>query len=658
LTFRVNTDKLVFPDKNIRRRKESTSALRSPKKRKAPVPPHRPKSPRKKIGTNAAGAGRAGKRGPREIKTTLAEIIALAPVSIIVSRAGKTLHVNRKFEETFGLAAGADAIGRPLSDFIAAARRENELQRTMREKPGRPGSPPYEVVGRRAGGPEFPLRAMPLEIRLPDGPATLRVLLDISAQKRAEDALRESEKRFYDLFNSMGEMVVLHEAVEDAAGRVTDYRILDCNAAFTRITGIPQERARGSLASELYETGRAPYLETYAEVLRSGRPTYFETFFPPMNKHFGVSVFTPGPHRFATVTTDISDRKRIEETLEAERSILRTLVDNLPDNVFIKDTRGGILLDNLAHRRLLGRLKPDDVAGKSDRDFFEPALADRYMDDERRIVESGRPLINHEEPTVDSEGRPHWFLTTKVPVRDGQGRITALVGINRDVTERKKIETQIRQSLYEKEILLKEIYHRTKNNMNVIGALLSLKARDCRSEIAAGTFREIEDKIQSMALVHEKLYQSRDLSNIDFREYVNDLAGLLMRSHEISAENLTVVLEIENIAVPIDIAIPCGMILTELFSNVFKHAFPDGRKGEVRIGIGRTAGAGIELAFADDGVGVPEGFDFRAQPTLGMQTIIMLAEHQLQGRAAFERRGGVICRIRFDDAGFAARSES
>ena len=481
---------------------------------------------------------------------------------------------------------------------------------------------------------------------------------DITDRKQAEEALRESEKQYADLFNSMQEMVVLHEAVEDAAGRVTDYRILDCNAAFTRITGIPREQARGRLASELYGTGRAPYLETYAEVLRSGQPTYFETFFPPMDKHFGISVFAPGPRRFATVTIDISDRKRIEETLEAERRILRTLVDNLPDNVFIKDTRGGILLDNLAHRRLLGRLELDDVLGKSDRDFFEPALADRYMDDERRIVESGQPLINHEEPTVDAEGRPHWFLTTKVPVRDGQGHITALVGINRDITDRRKIETQIRQSLKEKEILLREIYHRTKNNMNVIGALLSLKARDCRSDTLAATFREIEDKIQSMALVHEKLYQSRDLYRIDFREYVADLAALLMRSHEISADNLTVALEIENIAVPIDVAIPCGMILTELFSNVFKHAFPEGRKGEVRIGIGRTVESGIEMVFADDGVGVPAGFDFRSQPTLGLQTIIMLAEHQLQGQAAFESGGGVVCRVRFGETGPAARSGS
>ena len=146
------------------------------------------------------------------------------------------------------------------------------------------------------------------------------------------------------------------------------------------------------------------------------------------------------------ILRDISAYKRAEAALEAERGLLRTLIDNLPDNVFIKDTRGGIILDNIAHRRLLGRQEMDEVAGKSDRDFFAPALADRYMDDERRIVESGKPLINHEEPTIDSEGQPHWYLTTKVPVRDGQGSITALVGINRDITARKQAEAAVRES--------------------------------------------------------------------------------------------------------------------------------------------------------------------------------------------------------------------
>jgi len=137
---------------------------------------------------------------------------------------------------------------------------------------------------------------------------------------------------------------------------------------------------------------------------------------------------------------NIDAHKKAEETLSAERLVMRTLIDNLPDNIFIKDTESRIILDNAAHRRLLGYQKLEEVAGKSDREFFAPELAERYIADERRIIESGRPLINYEEPTVDQEGRRRWYLTTKVPVRDARGKVTALVGINRDITDRRLAE--------------------------------------------------------------------------------------------------------------------------------------------------------------------------------------------------------------------------
>ncbi len=137
---------------------------------------------------------------------------------------------------------------------------------------------------------------------------------------------------------------------------------------------------------------------------------------------------------------DISAQKKAEETLEAQRKIMQTLIDHLPDNVFIKDTGGRIILDNPAHRRLLGKKKMEEVAGKTDRDFFPKNLAEKYMKDERQIVATGKPLLNYEEPTVDRRGRSLRYLTTKIPVREAGGRVTALVGINRDVTLERETE--------------------------------------------------------------------------------------------------------------------------------------------------------------------------------------------------------------------------
>ncbi len=144
---------------------------------------------------------------------------------------------------------------------------------------------------------------------------------------------------------------------------------------------------------------------------------------------------------------DVTNRKRAGEALAAERNLLSTLIDNLPDNIFIKDSDGRIVMDNSAHRRLLGMITQEETMGKTDFDFFPQELAASYYADEQEIIRSGEALINREEPTVNPDGEKRWLLTTKVPLRDHQGMITGIVGINRDITERKRAE-KIQEVIY------------------------------------------------------------------------------------------------------------------------------------------------------------------------------------------------------------------
>ena len=353
--------------------------------------------------------------------------------------------------------------------------------------------------------------------------------------------------------------------------------------------------------------------------------------------------------------TDITERKRAEEALRAERGLMATLIDNLPDNVFIKDIRGGIILDNLAHRRILGRQKMDEVAGKSDRDFFASALADQYMDDERRIVESGRPLINYEEPVVDSEGRSHWYLTTKVPVRDSHGSVTALVGINRDITERKRAEEEIRVALREKEVLLREIHHRVKNNMQVISSLFNLQAGHTLNEEGRAILKEAQARIHAMSLVHEKLYQSGNLSRIDLGGYINNLAFHLVHFYRSQPGLVRLETDFEDATLDIASAIPCGLLLNELISNALKHAFPENRAGVVRIGLKHETGGLIELRVADDGVGFPENLNFRKAESLGLQ-IVNLLVGQLGGTIELDRTNGTAFTVAFREFEYPSRA--
>jgi len=213
---------------------------------------------------------------------------------------------------------------------------------------------------------------------------------------------------------------------------------------------------------------------------------------------------------------------------------------------------------------------------------------------------------------------------------------------------RKKTEAQIRASLEEKDVLLKEVHHRVKNNMQVISSLLNLQSRHISDAGVLEMFRESQRRIRSMALIHERLYQSSDLSRIEFSQYLQNLATHLFHSYQVDSSRIRLSMDTEEIFFNINTAIPCGLILNELVSNALKHAFPNGRNGEVTLELHRILGDGYVLRVKDDGVGFPEGLDFRRTETLGMQIIVTLV-NQIDGRLDLNRQSGTSFTIEFNE---------
>jgi len=209
--------------------------------------------------------------------------------------------------------------------------------------------------------------------------------------------------------------------------------------------------------------------------------------------------------------------------------------------------------------------------------------------------------------------------------------------------------SDLERQLAEKELLLRELYHRTKNNMQVIQAMLELGAIHSEDERVLRVFRQTENRIRAMALVHEKLYQSQHLSRLDLSDYVQSLAELLFDTYRLTSERVELVVEMEPVLTLIDIAVPCGLVVNELLSNALEHAFPDGRPGEIYISLQRVGPGELELFVRDDGMGLPEGFDSRASESFGLMAVHSIVEHQLQGQVAFSNGEGLTCRIRFRD---------
>jgi len=214
--------------------------------------------------------------------------------------------------------------------------------------------------------------------------------------------------------------------------------------------------------------------------------------------------------------------------------------------------------------------------------------------------------------------------------------------------ERKRAEEAVQASLREKETLLREIHHRVKNNMQIIASLFNLQAGYIKNEEALRILKEGQTRIRSMALVHEKLYQSGDLSKIDLAGYIQSLSTHLFHVYLVDPNQVRLETEFGDVTLDINSAVPCGLILNELISNALKHAFPAGRKGVLMIRLQRRKDGAVELRIADNGVGFPKGLDFRRTESLGLQ-IVSLLVGQLEGTIKLDGKNGTAFTVAFHE---------
>lgn len=236
------------------------------------------------------------------------------------------------------------------------------------------------------------------------------------------------------------------------------------------------------------------------------------------------------------------------------------------------------------------------------------------------------------------QGSVVWILLTVTLVRDPAGNPMYFVSQIQDITVRKHMEEAVQASLREKELLLREVHHRVKNNMQVITSLLNLQSIEISDPATLRLFNDTEARVKSMALIHEKLYQSVDLARIDFNSYIENLMHFIFRSYGVDSENIQLETRLNRADLNLDEAIPCGLILNELASNALKHAFPSRRGGVVRVELD-TRDSAIHMSVADNGVGLPDNFSASPRNSLGMRLVAALSE-QLHGTMTHSRENG------------------
>jgi PAS domain S-box-containing protein len=309
-----------------------------------------------------------------------------------------------------------------------------------------------------------------------------------------------------------------------------------------------------------------------------------------------------------------------------------------PDGSFIRVNRRfadmtGYTLDELMGMRAQALSHPDEL--------------DAASESVRRAIAGELATFSSERRFLRKDGTVIWVDNTVSLLRDEHGAPRYFIAMVADATSRKRGEAALKALLNEKDVLLREIHHRVKNNMQVVSSLLSLQSLNVEDEQLRRVFQESQSRVRAMALIHETLYESEDLSRIELQPYISRVGEGLIGMYRQPSDRITLRVAATGVALGIDDTVPCGLIINELLSNSLKYAFPDGRSGEISIEAHANGAGEITLEIRDDGVGLPEQVDIHATSTMGMRLVTGLVENQLGGRLEVDRAAGTAFRITF-----------
>ena len=438
----------------------------------------------------------------------------------------------------------------------------------------------------------------------------------------------------------------------------------------------PQKPGRG-LTEYVLRTGK-PLLaspEVFAELERRGEvesvgPPSIDWLGVPLNidgRTIGILVvqtYTEGVRygeEEKNILKFVSDqvamaihRKKAEKEVQERERFLTSIFESIQDGISVLDKDYRIIRINPAMEKWYAHAMP--VVGKKCYEAYHLRSENCAVCPTRRALENSQSAYEIVPKTGPKGEITGWLDLYSFPLIDRDtGEMKGVIEYVRDITERKAAEDQLQASLREKEVLLREIHHRVKNNMQVISSLLNLQSRHSQDSAVLEMFRESQRRIRSMALVHERLYQSSDLSRIEFSEYLRNLATHLFHSCQVNTSRVRLKMDAEEVYLNINTAIPCGLIVNELISNALKHGFPENRSGEVGVELHRVEGDGYMLRVRDDGVGFPEGLDFRTTETLGLQIVTTLVS-QIDGSIQLNRKKGTEFSIRFEEVNYTQRT--
>ena len=330
--------------------------------------------------------------------------------------------------------------------------------------------------------------------------------------------------------------------------------------------------------------------------------------------------------------------QQTEEALRGAQQYAFQIINQMPFPMEVCDARGNTTMVILAFLDTFEVPPAGRIIAQLERAGMTAALKEAYAGQKSRVdlrIDPGELARSYSARKAGAV----LFETTIFPVLSPHGEVQHIVALWKDVTERKQAEARIKTSLQEKELLLKEIHHRVKNNLQVVCSLLSLQGSAIQDPGTRQLFEETRDRVRSMASIHEMLYQSADMARIDFSGYISNLASQLFSSHGVDPARVKLQVDVEPVSLGINLGIPCGLLINELVTNALKHAFPGDRAGTITVSMRETLDHSIRIAVRDNGIGIPSDLDVESADSLGFQLVTTLIG-QLNGTLEVRREHG------------------
>ena len=464
---------------------------------------------------------------------------------------------------------------------------------------------------------------------------------DITERKRAEEALKVSEKQLRETRDYLDNVIASSAdaiVVLDMDGIVREW-----NRGAEEYMGYTAEEVLGrsnrNFFADTAEADKIMELALSEGELKNYRTTVLNKDKRPVPISLSVAVLRDKngvPIGTVRVSRDITKELELAERIKEERDNLNLIFESMVDGVYI------VSKDYMIE--FMNKVLIDAVGDQVGRVCYEVFHNRKAPCPQCKNTEVQKRKTVRWEWHYRRSGKTYDIIET--PLRNADGTISKLT-IFRDITKRKRAEDQIKTSLKEKEVMLREIHHRVGNNLQVISSILNMQARAIKDENMRVILLESRNRINSMALIHSQLYESENLSEIHMKRFVDKILLRSLHSYPVPDTKITPIVHGDECPLPISIAVPVGLVVNELLTNAFKHAFANRKEGKIEVSLSASEEGVVSLIVSDDGVGLPESFDINATKTLGLRMVKILVEGQLDGKLAVIRDMGTTFKVDF-----------